>query len=82
MISTVLRKTIDAVIAIYQKTLSPDHSGWGRYVFPNGYCKFHPTCSVYARRVIIRDGIIFGSMKIFFRVLRCNPWSRGGMDEP
>ena len=70
-----------ALIKIYQKTLSPDH-GLYRFLFPNGYCKYHPTCSEYGFEIIKRKGLIKGMPKIIWRILRCNPWSKGGVDLP
>jgi putative membrane protein insertion efficiency factor len=69
-------------IKIYQKTLSPDHSFWSKFIYPFGYCKFTPSCSEYARAVIHRQGIIRGGLRALWRVVRCNPWSSGGDDLP
>jgi putative membrane protein insertion efficiency factor len=68
------------LIRIYQKTLSPDHSVWAKYVYSAGYCKFHPTCSMYGAEAIKKFGAVRGSIKTVWRILRCNPWSRGGHD--
>ncbi len=73
------RYIVDFFIFIYQKTLSPDH-GIIRVFFPHGYCKFTPTCSMYARESIKKHGIIIGGAKALWRVMRCNPWSKGGSD--
>ena len=70
------------LIRFYQKTLSPDHSFWGKAVFPRGYCKYCPSCSEYAKLALHKHGLIKGSLKSLWRVLRCNPWSKGGMDLP
>ncbi len=66
-------------IKIYQKTLSFDH-GVFRYLYPHGFCRFRPTCSEYAIQAIEKYGFIRGGLKAFWRVLRCNPWSKGGHD--
>ena len=66
-------------IKIYQKTLSFDH-GLLSYLFPYGYCRFKPTCSEYAIQVIEKYGFIKGGKKAIWRVLRCNPWNKGGWD--
>lgn len=76
-----MKKTLNVLIRAYQKTLSPDH-GWFRGYFPNGYCKFHPSCSEYARLAVEKHGAIKGLAKGIYRVLRCNPCSRGGIDNP
>jgi len=43
-------------------------------------CKYHPSCSQYAADALRRHGIVKGSLKTAWRLLRCNPWSRGGVD--
>lgn len=43
-------------------------------------CKYYPTCSAYALGVIGRFGLIRGSWLAIWRLLRCNPWSKGGFD--
>ena len=45
-------------------------------------CKFHPSCSEYASLAVRRHGAVRGSAMAVWRVLRCNPWSRGGVDLP
>lgn len=43
-------------------------------------CKFHPTCSQYAVDALRKYGLVRGSFKAVGRVLRCHPWSHGGID--
>ena len=43
-------------------------------------CKYHPSCSQYASDAMRKYGLVRGSLKATWRVLRCNPWSRGGVD--
>ncbi|NQT88835.1 membrane protein insertion efficiency factor YidD [bacterium] len=43
-------------------------------------CRFEPTCSAYAIEAIRKKGLLVGSFKAAWRILRCNPWSRGGYD--
>lgn len=69
------------LIRLYQKTLSPDHGPFSA-LHPYGYCKFHPTCSEYGYQAITKYGLACGSFKAMWRVLRCHPWSKGGVDEP
>jgi uncharacterized protein len=47
-----------------------------------GQCRFHPTCSVYAEKAISQAGATRGAMLAMWRVLRCSPLSRGGIDHP
>jgi len=67
------------LIRLYQKTLSLDH-GPLRVLYPNGYCKFHPTCSEYAHQALGRHGFLKGWALAARRLLRCNPWSQAGLD--
>jgi uncharacterized protein len=43
-------------------------------------CKYHPTCSQYALDAIREWGVLRGLPLAAWRVLRCNPWSHGGVD--
>ena len=58
------------LIRIYQKIPGQWH----------GYCKFQPTCSNYAIGVLEEFGFFKGSFLIIKRILRCNPWNKGGYD--
>jgi uncharacterized protein len=43
-------------------------------------CKYYPSCSEYAVQAIERFGILRGLVLAGWRLLRCNPWSHGGVD--
>lgn len=43
-------------------------------------CKYEPTCSHYAEQAVRRHGPVRGLGMAGWRLLRCNPWSRGGYD--
>lgn len=43
-------------------------------------CKYEPSCSCYGEEAIRRHGVVRGSALALWRVLRCNPWSKGGYD--
>ena len=47
---------------------------------PAGTCKYHPSCSTYALEALHELGLVRGSIVAGWRVLRCNPWSHGGVD--
>jgi putative membrane protein insertion efficiency factor len=66
-------------ISLYQKTLSPDH-GVFKHRHPYGYCRFTPTCSEYGYEAVKKKGVIKGVLLAMWRVLRCNPWNKGGFD--
>lgn len=73
-----MKKIIVGLINIYQKTISPDH-GVFKHNHPNGFCKYYPSCSEYTKQAVEKYGIL-GLFKGFYRILRCNPWSQGGID--
>ena len=66
-------------IKIYQKTISFDH-GPLKHLYPDGYCRYNPSCSMYTYQAIEKYGVIKGGLKGAWRILRCNPWSKGGND--
>jgi putative membrane protein insertion efficiency factor len=43
-------------------------------------CRYYPSCSEYAAQAIARFGILRGLVLACWRLLRCNPWSAGGVD--
>jgi uncharacterized protein len=64
-----------AMLAFYRRWLSPAlHT-----LFPGG-CRFLPTCSEYAAVAIAMHGPMRGSALAVWRVLRCHPFARGGLD--
>ncbi len=60
-----------ALIRWYQRSVSP---------LSGARCKYMPTCSQYAVEAIARHGAIKGGALAIWRILRCNPFSRGGYD--
>lgn len=66
-----LRRIWILPIRAYQRFLSPHLPA---------RCKYYPTCSAYACTAILRFGILFGGALALWRLLRCNPWSKGGYD--
>jgi putative membrane protein insertion efficiency factor len=56
--------------------------GYRRFVSPllAPRCKYHPTCSQYALDALREVGFVRGSLLALWRLLRCNPWSDGGVD--
>lgn len=43
-------------------------------------CKYYPSCSAYALEAVRTHGAIRGTGMAGWRLLRCNPWSKGGVD--
>jgi uncharacterized protein len=58
-------------IRLWQRAFSPALSA---------RCKYYPSCSEYAAQAITRFGILRGLILAGWRLLRCNPWSHGGVD--
>ncbi len=56
----------------YQKLISPG--------LPPDTCRFYPSCSHYGYQAIYKYGAIKGSVMAAWRVLRCNPFNKGGFD--
>ncbi len=73
------RRFLVVLIRLYQKTLSFDH-GPLKVFYPRGFCRFTPTCSQYSIEAITKYGVIKGGLMASWRILRCNPWSKGGYD--
>ncbi len=74
-----MKTILITLIRLYQKTLSPDHGPLHQHTFVG--CRYYPSCSEYAVRAITKHGVCKGIGKSAWRVLRCNPFSRGGVDE-
>jgi hypothetical protein len=70
------------IINLYQKFLSPDHSIYFKKYYPQWYCRYYPTCSEYTKLSIQKYGATKWSIKWFYRILRCNPCSKGWKDLP
>ena len=47
---------------------------------PAGTCKYHPSCSQYAIDAFRSHGLARGAVLATWRLLRCHPWSQGGVD--
>jgi uncharacterized protein len=78
-VSHIIKVILVSLINLYQKTLSFDHSPL-RVFYPHGFCRFTPTCSQYGKEAIEKHGPIKGIILGTWRVIRCNPWSKGGHD--
>jgi uncharacterized protein len=60
-----------ALVQAYRWTFSP---------LLGDCCKYYPSCSEYALDALRRYGLLRGSVLAGWRLLRCNPWSHGGVD--
>jgi len=66
-----IRTIATAPVRLYQRTISP--------ALP-ARCKYYPSCSEYGVQAIRRYGVLRGVVLAAWRILRCNPWSHGGVD--
>lgn len=66
-----MKKMLISFLRFYKSSISP--------LLPNA-CKYTPTCSEYAMEAIEKHGIIKGCALSAWRLLRCNPFSKGGYD--
>lgn len=66
-----MKRILLALLSFYKKAISP-------YLGNN--CRFTPTCSTYAMGAIERFGVFRGSLLAIWRILRCNPFCKGGWD--
>jgi putative membrane protein insertion efficiency factor len=61
------------LVRLYQKFISPLYGD---------VCRFEPSCSHYFIQAVQKYGAIRGSLKGFWRICRCNPFNKGGIDPP
>ncbi|KJU81599.1 membrane protein insertion efficiency factor [Candidatus Magnetobacterium bavaricum] len=68
-----MKRLLIFMVKAYKYIISP--------LFPQS-CRFEPSCSSYAVGAIERFGVIRGSAKAAYRIVRCNPFNSGGYDPP
>jgi hypothetical protein len=66
-----VRNLLISIITLYKKVVSP---------YLPQTCRFHPTCSEYAIQAMEKYGSLKGGLMALKRILRCNPWNKGGFD--
>lgn len=66
-----MKKILIALIKCYKMYISP---------IKGTKCPYYPTCSDYALEAVNRHGVLKGSALAFYRIIRCNPFSKGGYD--
>ncbi len=67
-----MRRPVLWLIRGYQLTISK--------ALPPDTCRFYPSCSHYGYEAIEKYGVLKGGAMATWRVMRCNPWSKGGFD--
>lgn len=68
-----MKRLLIKVIRWYQRHISP---------LKKPCCRFYPSCSEYAVLAVEKYGLLRGGAKVVFRILRCNPFCKGGIDFP
>jgi putative membrane protein insertion efficiency factor len=66
------RNAVVAFLLGYRKVISPLYGD---------VCRYYPTCSAYGLGQIQQRGVLLGSVLTVWRILRCNPWSSGGVEQ-
>ena len=66
------RNILIALVLVYRKIISPLYGD---------VCRYYPSCSAYGLHSLQRLGVLRAIPLTGWRVLRCNPWSAGGVDE-
>ena len=66
-----MKKLLIFLIKMYQRYISP---------LKTTKCPYYPTCSAYGLEAIQKHGAIKGSVLAAWRIVRCNPFSKGGYD--
>ena len=78
---TIVRRTLSAARAVAVAVLlAPVHLWRMTIVFRQPRCRYYPSCSTYALGALRVHGPLRGSALAAGRVLRCHPWSPGGID--
>lgn len=72
LISAVPTAVLVGAIRVYQAVVSP---------MTGPTCKYYPSCSQYALVAVRTHGPLRGTGLALWRILRCNPWSLGGVDD-
>ncbi len=68
-----MKQILISLIKLYKRYVSP--------LKPQS-CRYYPTCSDYSIQAIEKYGVVKGTLKSLWRILRCNPFSKGGIDYP
>ncbi|MCI9379263.1 MAG: membrane protein insertion efficiency factor YidD [Eubacterium sp.] len=66
-----MKKILIFMIQFYRKNISP---------FKGYKCPYYPTCSQYGLEAVEKYGAVKGGALALWRILRCNPFSKGGYD--
>lgn len=67
-----MKYILSLLVKFYRKIISP---------LKPPCCKYYPTCSTYALEALQKHGAAKGTVLAVWRILRCNPYSKGGVDK-
>ena len=65
------RNILIGLLVAYRKLISPLYGD---------VCRYFPSCSAYGLEAVTQHGVLKGIVLTLWRILRCNPWSHGGVD--
>ena len=71
ILSMIVKTIFLALIRFYQLVISP---------LTGPCCRFHPTCSAYARQALRKHGVFKGGYLFLIRFMKCHPWGPHGHD--
>lgn len=66
-----MKQAATIALRVYKGVISP---------FLPAACRYVPSCSEYTAEAVARHGVFYGMVLGFWRLLRCNPFARGGYD--
>jgi putative membrane protein insertion efficiency factor len=66
------RNLVILLVKVYRKAISPLYGD---------VCRYYPSCSAFGLGQFQQRGLVIGSALTAWRILRCNPWSQGGVDQ-
>ena len=80
---SLLGRLLHAVLRLPRRLLVLMIRGYQRFLSPltPPTCRFYPSCSAYAVIALERHGVVKGTRLAVWRILRCNPWNPGGVDD-
>lgn len=76
-----MKSFLSFLIRCYQVLLAEPLVWFSKLLFGTR-CKYTPSCSEYSKLAIEKHGTLKGGLMTLWRILRCAPWGKGGVDVP